>query len=89
MNDPYRDIQFIGRYHLDYKHKLFGAVWENIQWDHAVGDDLVNWEVFQIAITPSINSPDQGECWSGSFANQSGEGLFSNSGHKLTTSLNI
>ncbi len=72
MNDPNGVIQWRGRYHLFYQHNPHGALWGNMHWGHAVSDDLVHWEHFPIALTPTEGDFDEYGCFSGCIVDNDG-----------------
>ena len=72
MNDPNGLIQWEGRYHLFYQYSPeFGDVPASHHtatlkhWGHAVSDDLVHWEHWPVALTPTPGGPDKDGCYSG------------------------
>ena len=72
MNDPNGLIQWEGRYHLFYQYSPeFGDVPASRRaatikhWGHAVSDDLVYWEHWPVALTPTPGGPDKDGCYSG------------------------
>ncbi|MDE2994105.1 MAG: glycoside hydrolase family 32 protein, partial [Chloroflexota bacterium] len=72
MNDPNGLIQWEGRYHLFYQYSPeFGDVPDSHRaatlkhWGHAVSDDLVHWEHWPVALTPTPGGPDKDGCYSG------------------------
>ena len=72
MNDPNGLIQWEGRYHLFYQYSPeFGDVPPSHRtatlkhWGHAVSDDLVHWEHWPVALTPTPGGPDKDGCYSG------------------------
>lgn len=72
MNDPNGLIQWEGRYHLFYQYSPeFGDVPASRRaatlkhWGHAVSDDLVHWEHWPVALTPTPGGPDKDGCYSG------------------------
>ncbi len=72
MNDPNGLIQWAGRYHLFYQYSPeFGDVPASHRaatlkhWGHAVSDDLVHWEHWPVALTPTPGGPDKDGCYSG------------------------
>jgi beta-fructofuranosidase len=65
MNDPNGAFFWKGNYHLFYQFNPNGPFWGTIHWGHAVSPDLVHWEDFPIALTPSREGPDKDGCWSG------------------------
>jgi beta-fructofuranosidase len=65
MNDPNGLIQWQGRYHLFYQYNPLGPFHAKVHWGHAVGDDLVHWEDWPVALAPTPGGPDAEGCWSG------------------------
>lgn len=65
MNDPNGAFFWKGNYHLFYQYNPNGPFWGTMHWGHAISSDLVHWEDFPIALTPSKDGPDQDGCWSG------------------------
>lgn len=65
MNDPNGLIQWQGAYHLFYQYNPNGAYHGAIHWGHAVSRDLVHWEEWPIALTPTPGDHDHDGCWSG------------------------
>src|SRR3982074_1949916 len=72
MNDPNGPIFWKGKYHLFYQYNPNGPFWGTIHWGNAASSDLVNWEDFPIALSPSKNGPDQNGCWSACVVNDNG-----------------
>ncbi|MEO1288663.1 MAG: glycoside hydrolase family 32 protein [Chloroflexota bacterium] len=72
MNDPNGLIQWNGRYHLFYQHNPDAAFHANMNWGHAVSDDLIHWQDLPIALAPSPNSVDEGGIFSGCAVNHDG-----------------
>ncbi|KAH9297999.1 hypothetical protein KI387_029681, partial [Taxus chinensis] len=62
---PNGPMFYKGLYHIFYQYNPRAAVWGNIVWQHAVSEDLVNWESLETAIAPS-EWYDINGCWSGS-----------------------
>ena len=65
MNDPNGLIQFRGDYHLFYQYDPHYPNPGAKHWGHAVSRDLVHWEHWPVALTPTPGGPDAGGCWSG------------------------
>src|ERR1700748_1854334 len=65
MNDPNGAIFWNGRYHLFYQYNPNGAFWGTLHWGHTASSDLVHWEDFPIALSPSEDGADKNGCWSG------------------------
>ena len=79
MNDPNGLIQWEGRYHLFYQYSPeFGDVPDSHRaatlkhWGHAVSDDLVHWEHWPVALTPTPGGPDKDGCYSGCAVDNNG-----------------
>ncbi|MBV9624756.1 MAG: glycoside hydrolase family 32 protein [Acidobacteria bacterium] len=66
MNDPNAPIYWNGNYHMFYQYNPDGAVWGNMHWGHALSPDMVHWQHLPIALSPSLDGPDAGGCFSGS-----------------------
>lgn len=69
MNDPNGLCVYQGEYHLFFQHNLFGTVWNNISWGHAVSRDLLHWEQVEEALLPD----EKGAMFSGSAIEENGE----------------
>lgn len=65
VNDPNGPIRWGGRYHLFFQHNPLEPVHGSICWGHVSSDDLVDWRVEPIALTPTPGGPDAAGCWSG------------------------
>jgi beta-fructofuranosidase len=65
INDPNGLLQWQGRYHLFYQYNPNGPFHGTIHWGHAVGDDLVHWEDWPVALAPSPGGPDKDGVYSG------------------------
>lgn len=72
MNDPNGLIQKDGLTHLFYQTNPNGAFHGTINWGHAVSRDLVHWEDWPIALSPTPNGPDKDGCWSGCAVDDNG-----------------
>ncbi|MBL8058927.1 MAG: glycoside hydrolase family 32 protein [Anaerolineales bacterium] len=72
MNDPNGLIQWQGQYHLFYQYNPAGPYHARIHWGHAVSRDLVHWEHWPVALTPTPGGPDQDGCWSGCAVDNAG-----------------
>jgi beta-fructofuranosidase len=72
MNDPNGAIFWKGKYHLFYQYNPNGPFWGTLHWGHTASSDLVHWEDFPIALTPSKEGPDQHGCWSGCVVDDGG-----------------
>jgi beta-fructofuranosidase len=72
MNDPNGAFFWKGKYHLFYQYNPNGPFWGTIHWGHAVSADLVHWEDYPIALTPSAEAPDHAGCWSGCVVSDGG-----------------
>ncbi|MDE0681884.1 MAG: glycoside hydrolase family 32 protein, partial [Candidatus Poribacteria bacterium] len=77
MNDINGSIFWKGRYHIFYQHNPEGGYWKWMQWGHASSVDLVHWVHHPIALTPDLDGPDRGGCFSGgAFVNLEGVPTF-------------
>ncbi|MEO8606407.1 MAG: glycoside hydrolase family 32 protein [Chloroflexota bacterium] len=65
MNDPNGVIHHQGQYHLFYQYNPNAPVWGDIQWGHAVSQDLIHWTDLPIALSPTPDGADANGCWSG------------------------
>lgn len=72
MNDPNGLIQWEGRFHLFYQHNPNGPFWGTMHWGHAVSDDLIHWQDWPIALTPTPGGPDDMGCFSGCTVDDNG-----------------
>ncbi len=72
MNDPNGAIFWNGKYHLFYQYNPNGAFWGTLHWGHTASSDLLHWEDFPIALTPSKDGPDKNGCWSGCVVDNGG-----------------
>ncbi len=72
MNDPNGLIQWNDTYHLFYQYNPNGAFHGTIHWGHAVSQDLVHWDDWPIALTPTPGDHDHDGCWSGCAINHDG-----------------
>ena len=72
MNDPNGAIFWKGKYHLFYQYNPNSPSWGTIHWGHAASSDLVHWEDFPIALSPSKEGPDKHGCWSGCVVDDQG-----------------
>ena len=66
MNDPNGPIFYRGRYHMFHQYNPQAAVWGNMNWAHAVSDDMIHWQHEPIALSPTPGGPDQDGVFSGS-----------------------
>ncbi len=66
MNDPNGLICWQGKTHLFYQYNPAAPVWGLIHWGHAVSPDLVHWKRLPIAMAPTLGTPNEDGCWSGS-----------------------
>lgn len=63
MNDPHGIVWDGKRYHIFFQYLPDSLKWEsNLDWGHAVSDDLVTWTQIESALTPE----NEVGCWSGS-----------------------
>ena len=66
MNDPHGIVWDGCRYHMFFQYVRNSLKWEsNLDWGHAVSDDLVHWRQLDSALTPD----NEVGCWSGSAVN--------------------
>lgn len=65
LNDPNGFIQFRGEYHLFFQWSPFSTKHKEKFWGHYISEDLVNWQLKPVALTPT-NWFDKNGCYSGS-----------------------
>ena len=65
LSDPNGLIYWKGRWHLFYQSNPYGMVNANMQWSHAVSEDLVHWTDLPVAFAPTQGGADGGGCYSG------------------------
>jgi beta-fructofuranosidase len=65
MNDPNGLIRWQGVYHLFYQYNPDNPWHERIQWGHAVSHDLVHWQDWPVALSPTAGGVDKDGIWSG------------------------
>jgi beta-fructofuranosidase len=66
MNDPNGPIWWRGEYHLFYQLNPHAAVWDEMNWGHAVSPDMIHWRHQPVALAPTPGGPDSEGCFSGS-----------------------
>lgn len=66
MNDPNGPVYFKGSYHMFYQYNPEGAVWGNMNWNHAVSEDMIHWRPLPLAMSPTPGGPDSYGCFTGS-----------------------
>ncbi len=66
MNDPNGPIYFKGRYHMFFQYNPQAAVWGDMNWNHAVSEDMIHWRHLPMAMSPTPGGPDSYGCFSGS-----------------------
>ena len=69
LNDPNGLIYWQGQYHLFYQYNSKAPIWGNIEWGHAASQDLVHWQDWPIALSPTPGTADADGCWSGVIVN--------------------
>ena len=57
MNDPNGPIFYRGRYHMFHQYNPQAAVWGNMNWAHAISDDMIHWQHEPIALSPLPEAP--------------------------------
>ena len=62
INDPNGMIYIDGVYHLFYQHNPADSDWENMQWGHAVSNDMIHWKEEKVVLFPD----NRGTMFSGS-----------------------
>ena len=65
MNDPNGLIRWQGVYHLFYQYNPDNPWHEQIKWGHAVSHDLVHWQDWPVALSPTEGGVDKDGIWSG------------------------
>jgi beta-fructofuranosidase len=66
MNDPNGPIFYRGRYHMFHQYNPQAAVWGNMNWAHAISEDMIRWKHEPIALSPTPGGPDRDGVFSGS-----------------------
>lgn len=72
LNDPNALVHRDGLYHAFFQHNPAATTWGDINWGHAVSEDLVRWRQLPLALRPTPGGPDADGCWSGSFVDDDG-----------------
>jgi len=65
LGDPNGLLQYQGKYHLFYQHNPLWPKHGSAHWGHAVSEDLLHWQDWPIALTPTPRGPDKDGCYSG------------------------
>ena len=66
INDPHGFVKVGDRYHLFFQYNPLGPEPGVKHWGHAVTQNLVQWEILPLALSPTPGGPDENGCWSGS-----------------------
>lgn len=72
MNDPNGLIRWQGAYHLFYQYNPDNPWHERVHWGHAVSHDLVHWQDWPVALSPTEGGVDKDGVWSGCAVNNNG-----------------
>jgi beta-fructofuranosidase len=75
INDPNGLIYYKNQYHFFYQFNPYSGFWGQMNWGHAVSEDLLHWRHLPIALAPSERYDDhpQGGCFSGSAIEKDGK----------------
>ena len=72
LNDPNGLCRIDGTYHVFYQHNPAAPVHDDIHWAHVSSPDLLHWTTQPLALTPRLEGPDSGGCWSGCIVDDGG-----------------
>ena len=72
MNDPNGPIHWNGQYHMFFQYNPNAAVWGDMHWAHAVGEDMIHWRHLPVALAPTPGWDDTDGCFTGSTVDDHG-----------------
>ncbi|MGW0473845.1 glycoside hydrolase family 32 protein [Streptomyces coeruleorubidus] len=82
INDPNGLVFHDGHYHVFFQYNPYGPRHSNVHWGHYRSPDLINWESFPVALTPTPGGYDADGCFSGNAVSDDGRMVAFYSAHR-------
>ncbi|WP_334663329.1 glycoside hydrolase family 32 protein [Streptomyces cyaneofuscatus] len=82
INDPNGLVFHDGHYHVFFQYNPHGPQHANVHWGHFRSPDLINWEPFPVALTPTPGGYDADGCYSGNAVSVDGSMVAFYSAHR-------
>lgn len=82
VNDPNGLVFHHGHYHVFFQYNPHGPQHANVHWGHFRSTDLINWEPFPVALTPTPGGYDADGCYSGNAVSVDGRMVAFYSAHR-------